>query len=477
VVASAYRRGRPQALFVYQYKASERHEARPACGKQNTEGPRGHMIRSQLGVAPRTGISPRARMRAVLFLLAAAAVSLLAAAETSLVGTVASFSTPETGRRLLAWDADDPRIEDQLGQVYKDTDPAESLRHLRRATHLSPASRLYWSDLESACESSGDAKCADQARERLLHLCPMAPAYHWLVADSCLRTNRVDMALEQFRRLLELDPTYAAPVWSSLQTLQQPETVFQKVLAGNPNAELKVGYVDFLSDQGDNDAAYRIWRRVVADSPSFPFSTTTPYLDRLIASSRIEEAVKVWQDLERLGIVEAANQKDDLIFNGDFEQAPLKAGFDWRTGPATYLAVDFSAPGAYHGAHCLRVDFAVSRNDEFEPLYQIVPVLSRHDYTLEAVVRSQDITSDTGPCLRVSDAQPGGFPDAVSETTVGTTAWHPVRLSFSTGPKTQAVRVSLWRPRSRAFPTEISGTAWLDAVSLREKGTTEGQRH
>jgi tetratricopeptide (TPR) repeat protein len=435
------------------------------------------MIRPQLGLAPRTEIAPRRRVVALLFVLAAAGVSLLAAAEISLVGIVASFHTPETGRRLLAWDADDPRLEDQLGQVYKDTDPAEGLRHLRRATQLSPASRLYWSDLESACESSGDAQCADQARERLLQLCPMVPAYHWLVADSCLRTNRVDTALEQFRRLLQLDPTYAAPVWSSLQTLQQPETVFQKVLAGIPDAELQVEYVDFLSDQGDNDAAYRIWRRVVTDSPSFPFSSATPYLDRLIASSRIEEAVNVWQDLERLGIVAVANQKDDLIFNGDFERAPLKAGFDWRTGPPTYLAVDFSAPGAYHGAHCLRVDFTVSRNDEFEPVYQFVPVLSGHDYRLEAFVRSEDITSDTGPCLRVSDTQPGGFADAVSETMVGTTPWHPVRLSFSTGPKTQAVRVSLWRPRSRAFPTEISGTAWLDAVSLREEGTAGAQRH
>ena len=45
---------------------------------------------------------------------------------------------------------------------------------------LSPASRLYWSDLESACESVGDTQCADQARERLLQLCPMVPAYHWL---------------------------------------------------------------------------------------------------------------------------------------------------------------------------------------------------------------------------------------------------------------------------------------------------------
>ena len=441
------------------------------------------MIRPQLGVA-RTEISLRAHSRALLFLLAVGCASLFVAAETSLVGITFSFETPTVGRWLLALDADDPRLQNRLGQVYEDIDPAESLRHLRRATQLSPDSRLYWSDLESACESMADTECIDQAGERLLKLCPMVPSYHWLAAQSSLRTNQLDRALAEFRRLLELDPTYAAATWSSLQTVQKPDPIFQKVLADSADVQLKVGYVDFLSDQGDNDTAYRIWRLVVADSRPFPFSSAAPYLERLIALGRIEEAVNVWQDLERLGIVKRyeADEKDNLIFNGDFEQSPLNAGFDWRAGPLTYLAVDFSAPGAYHGAHCLRVDFTVSRNDEYEPAYQIVPVLPHHAYTLEAYVRSEDITSDTGPCLRVSDTQPAGFPDAISDTTVGTTPWHPLRLSFSTGPQTRAVRLSFWRPRSRVFPTEISGTSWLDAVSLHGTdspvvpNTPDGQR-
>jgi hypothetical protein len=432
------------------------------------------MVGPQLGVA-RTQISLGAHCRALLFLLAAGGVSLLLAAETSLVGMVSSFETPALGRWLLALDADDPRLQDRLGQVYKDTDPTESLRHLRRATQLSPTSRLYWQDLELACESRVDTQCADQARERLARLCPMVPFYHWLAAQSYLGAKRLDAALQEFRRTLQLDPTYAALTWSPLQGVQEPETIFQKVLAGNPDPQLKLGYVDFLSRQGDNDAAFRIWRLVAADSPPFPFSAATPYLERLIALGRIEEAVNVWQDLERLGIVKSfeAKEKGNLVFNGDFEQPPLDAGFDWRVGPTTYLAVDFSAPEAYHGARCLRVDFLVSRNDEYEPLYQIVPVLPHHAYTLEAFVRSEDITSDTGPCLRVSDTQPGGFPDAISGTTVGTTPWHPVRLSFLTGPQTRAVRLSFWRPRSRVFPMEISGTAWLDAVSLKCVDTGE----
>jgi hypothetical protein len=441
------------------------------------------MIRPQLGVT-RTEISLRAHSRALLFLLAVGCASLLAAAETSLVGIVSSFETRTVGRRLLALDADDPRLQNRLGRVYEDIDPAESLRHLRRATQLSPSSRLYWSDLESACESSGDTQCADQAVERLVKLCPMVPSYHWLAAQSLLGTHQLDRALAEFRRLLELDPTYAEATWSSLQGVQEPDPIFQNVLADSANEQLKVGYVNFLSDQGDNDTAYRIWRLVVADSRPFPFSSAAPYLDRLIAMGRIEEAVNVWQDLERLGIVKRyeADKKGNLIFNGDFEQSPLNAGFDWRTSPRTYLAVDFSAPGAYHGAHCLRVDFTVSRNDEYEPAYQIVPVLPHHAYTLQAYVRSEDITSDAGPCLRVSDTQPAGFPDAISETTVGTTPWHPLRLSFSTGPQTRAVRLSFWRPRSRVFPMEISGTCWLDAVSLHGTdspvvpNTPDGQR-
>jgi hypothetical protein len=40
-------------------------------------------------------------------------------------------------------------------------------------------------------------------------------------------------------------------------------------------------------------------------------------------------------------------------------------------------------------------------------------------------------------------------------------------LKFSTGAETQAVRLSVWRPPSRTFPMEISGSFWLDGVSLR----------
>jgi len=405
--------------------------------------------------------------------------SLLLAAETALVGAASSVATPSQGCWLLTFDSDDPQLQYRLAQLYNNIDSAERVRRLHQAAELSPYSRLYWSSLGSACESLNDTPCADGAWERLLQRCPMVPLYHWHAAQSYLRAQRLDESVAQFRRLLELDPTFAPGTWSTLSTAPGPDLIFQKVLAPSANSALKVDYVDFLSDQGDDEAAYRVWRLTVAQPRPFPFTSAQRYLERLIDRDRIGEAAGVWQDLERLGIINkpGPDESGNLVFNGDFEQFPLNAGFDWRwPGQVPYLAIDFSDPGAYRGNHCLRIDFTVSRNNEYEPVYQFVPVRSNHAYRLEAYVRSEDITSDTGPYLRVSDTQQPSFKDALSDTTVGTTPWHPVRIYFSSGPKTQAVRLSVWRPHGRIFPTEITGSFWLDAVAL-ECVDCEGALH
>jgi hypothetical protein len=76
--------------------------------------------------------------------------------------------------------------------------------------------------------------------QRLLKLCPMAPSHHWLAAKSPLRTHQLDRALAEFRRLLELDPTYAADTWSSFQAVQKPDSILQKVLADSADVPLEV---------------------------------------------------------------------------------------------------------------------------------------------------------------------------------------------------------------------------------------------
>lgn len=411
--------------------------------------------------------------RLVFCSLVTAFAALLLAVMVLETGFASSFRTASLGRRLLRFDRNDALIEDRLGQMYQESNAAEGIQHLRRATELSPLNRHYHADLASACDAQGDTSCADGEWQLLAKLCPMVPVYQSHAAQSYLRTNRLDEAVAGFQRLLELDPAYGPESWFALRAVLDPDVIFRRTIPAAAAPELKLSYVGFLSNQGDDDSAFRIWQLVAAENRAFPFSSAKPYLERLLDLGRIEEAENVWHDLQRLKIVDTPPKADggNLIFNGDFELLPLDAGFDWRwSDQNTYLGIDFAAPGAYHGARCLRIDYTVSRNEEYEPVAQFVRVFPNRSYRLEAYVRSDEITSDTGPSLRVSDTQLGSFPDVVSETTVGTTPWHPVHVSFSTGPETQFVRLSVWRPRGRLFPTEISGTFWMDAASLKDTG-------
>jgi tetratricopeptide (TPR) repeat protein len=380
-------------------------------------------------------------------------------------------------RRALTLDPDNPKLHYQFGLIYsyspEDIDPAEAVKHFRRATELNPCRTIYWSSLASACDSVGDHACADRAMERALTLSPMTPRLHWLAANHYLVTDRAEVALPHFQRLLELSPQYAWPTFRlCLKATRDPQVVLEKVLPSGADAKLKLLFVDFLAVEGNPDFAYGVWRQTVVNDSPFAFWLAAPYLQRLLDLGRYKEAIDVWGDLERLGIVNKppSEDRDNLIYNGDFEQPPLNAGFDWRTSELPYLWFAFPDSGAYQGRRCLRLDFTVGRNDESEAVYQFVPAAPNQGYLLTAYTRSDDITSDSGPRLRVADPACPACLDVWTETTVGTTPWHPVILKFSTGAQTQVVRVSVWRPRSRTFPTEITGTFWLDTVSLKATG-------
>jgi len=427
-----------------------------------------------------TEYSLRSRREAGVFLLAALLPGLFLVLEALRIGLAsalgASTNVSDLGRASRL-DPANAELEHRLGQVYSyapgELDPAEGLRHLERATELNPGKPSYWADLGSACESTGNRECADRSFERALALSPMTPHLYWTNANYNLRTGRVEKALPLLRRLLELDPSYAEPTFDlCLRMLDDPEIIFRQVVPTGRQARLRLGLARFLVTHGHADFSYQVWRetRETLTPPApFPLAWAEPYLESLLELGRYSEALSVWQDLERLGLVTdfAAERGRNLVFNGGFERWPLNTGFDWRYREESHLSIDFSNFRAYAGARCLALDYVLAANEEDEPVYQIVAVIPGERYRLTAYVRSEDITSDSGPRLRVVSLECPNCLNASSPAVVGTTDWHPVELEFSVGGGTRFVRLSIWRPRSRAFPSNITGRFWLDAVSLK----------
>ena len=427
----------------------------------------------------------RSRFWSSLFLLALLAPSFAIAAKSVKIASalaLADSTNPSALQRAVALDPENDEIQDRVGNVtfFWATQPNEiqGLEHLRRATRLNPYCAVCFAHLASACESTGDYMCVRRGFERALVLTPMSPSIHWVAANAYLRIGRVDDALAQFRTLLELAsgirPSSAGSAYIQstfrlcLRVVDDPQAIAERVLPAGSDPALELQLISFLSTNGQLEHAYPVWTRVVGHGSRFPFSLAKPYLDQLMNAGQYENAEGVWRDLEHLGIVEQPEKgSDELVFNGGFEQTPLDSGFDWRSWDELYPSPEFSDSTAHHGARCLRVNFTVKRNDSYEPVFQSVPVRPEQSYVLSAYVRSKDITSESGPRLRVLDPAHPEALDQSTDGTVGTTGWHRVSLTFSTGADTRLVRISVWRPRSRSFPFEISGTFWLDDVSLK----------
>jgi tetratricopeptide (TPR) repeat protein len=401
-------------------------------------------------------------------LLALKTLEIVFAAVCLKAGTVSAL------RRALSADPGDPELYDRLGQArlygFMNSNPRAALEDFRKATSLAPNRTAYWEDLALASESVNDSAAARAAFDHAINLSPVSPRAHWLAANFDLNAGNSAQGLRELQEVLRLGSGYSGAVFEICDRVGiDPLTVESRVLPAGGEPAFRLDYANFLVNKGQASAAAKIWRDTVATGRPFAFSLAQPYIDSLMRVRDYTEAHRAWADLEHLGVIQNLESTDpgEFIFNGGFERQPLNAGFDWHYEQAPYVQLDFADTQAYMGHRCLRMDFTVPSNGEYEPIYQDLVVDPGQTYVLTAFVRSGGITSDSGPRLRIVDlVQPSAL-EASTEQTIGTTDWHAIEARFTTGPATHYIQISIWRPRGVNFPGQISGTFWLDSVSLK----------
>jgi len=416
--------------------------------------------------------------RAILFLVPIVAISLGLGWEAIRVARVTSrletISITDLEKALLR-DPNNADLVHRLGLVYTfdptDLNLSAAVKYLRQAVELNPHHWDYWADLGTACDFVGNVACSDEAFERAVVLNPMTPALLWSAGNHYFLTDRPERAFPYFRRLLELSPEYLDNTFRlCIRATRDPQAVYAGVVPHGKNASVRFAFLMFLSSSADYENAMKIWGQMIAGPDRSPnMSLVKHFLDFLIDHNQIQDASLVWNDLQRAGVVlpPPNSHSADLLYNGGFEGQPLNTGFDWRASNSQDLAYDFSDPSAYKGGKCLRIDFVFGRNAEYDLVNQVVRIQPSTRYQLTAYVRSDNLTSSSGPRLRVDEMGCADCTARTSDPTVGTTAWHPIDVEFMTQPQTQAVRVSFWRPKELASSQDITGTVWLDEVTLR----------
>jgi hypothetical protein len=346
--------------------------------------------------------------------------------------------------------------------------PAKALEQLRRAVELNPENPQGWIDLALAVQFQGKLSEAGAHLRRADYLAPNLPPYQWPIANFYLLQGNVDEALRHFKVVLAGTSQYDQNVFDTAwKASGNADKILQELIPRRLSTEFS--YLDYLVAQQRFAEAQPVWKLILSSPEKFTPQQGASYVDSLLAARRPAEAYQVWRDLQNKGLIPnpPTGGEGNLLSNGDFEDELLNLGFGWRITSAEGVYVGLDTTTYHSPSHALLVQFSGKQNIEYRHVYQYVEVSPGRAYRLQAFMKSEDITTDSGPRLEVRDAYNPAALDKYSEDLKGTTeGWTPLLLDFAAGPKTELIVVGLVRLPSRKLDNLIAGKVWLDDVRL-----------
>ena len=378
--------------------------------------------------------------------------------------------SPASVEAAIQWDRDNPQYYDALGTLThfygtpKNLDA--SVAFYESAKRLSPYDAHFWSDLGSAYDWAGRTNDALSAFQRALRLFPNSPEINWRFANFAFRTHRIPEALDALQVvLIGNSPAHRDVFRLAVSATRDNRAILQML---PPLASVFFDYLNFEMEAGNVTTAEQVWLRLLQLKLPFDLHQAFPYLDALIQHREPGRLVAAWSALaERFPAqIGPLVNNSNLVANGGFEHDILDGGFDWRIVPVDGAVVSVDFQDAFEGARALRIEFNGKRNLDYGNVWQYVAVQPNTQYRFSGTLQMKGISTDSGPRFQVFDAFDMGKLFVSTENTVGTSGWSSQHLEFKTKADTRLLIVRVARPPSQKLDNQISGTVWVDRVSL-----------
>ncbi len=360
----------------------------------------------------------------------------------------------------------------QLGRLYEytvtNTHPRQAVEQFQQAVRLDPWNPQAWLDLSASLELQGEMAGATSTLQRANYLAPDIPAYQWPIGNFYLLQGKTEDAFRHFKTVLSGSSGYDGIIFSmAWKASNDPTRILNELIP--PEIPVEFRYLDFLGSQKRFDDARTVWNRIIGSSGKFDASAATNYINQLLFADHPRQAYQVWSDLMNRGLVKGPSPepKGNLITDSRFERPLLGMGFGWRADnvPGVYVGRDTSQ---FHSpSHSVLIQFSGHQNLDYHQFYQFVLLAPNRSYHLEAFLKTDHITTDSGPRIEVHDFYNPQALDQFSPDFTGTSGgWIPISLNFHTGPKTALVAVGVARLPSQKLDNKIAGRVWIDDVTL-----------
>lgn len=393
----------------------------------------------------------------------------------------AASAKPELWRRAAQWEPDNAAYWAQLGSAeawnFEGGDLKRAAADYERAVAANPHSDRNWLELAAVYERRGQSLSARAAYEKAQYNHPISPVVAWRYGNFLLRQEKASEACLQFRIALVTDPELTedavAAWWKNGLSATQP---IAQLLPRQNGYYFKA--LDYFSRQSEIDAALRVWDDLLKLGQLIQLDQVLSLVNDTISAGRVEDAQRVWQQaLDVSGWPRDAEQRSSLIFNGGFEHDFANGGFDWREQESPDASYAFDTAVVHSGSRSLTVSFDGRANLDFQHVVQYVAVEPTRRYKFRAYLKSAALSTDSGVRFLLEDPLRPALQRVFTEGVTGSQPWTRIETEILAGPDTRLLRVALRRTPSSKFDNKLKGTVWVDDVSLVPLGEPPKDGH
>ncbi len=345
-------------------------------------------------------------------------------------------------------------------------DLQQSLQYLKKAIERNPLEQQYWLSLAKLHFRMGEIESSQKALERAIQVFPTGYQGRWMSGNLLLQQGKTEEAIAHFSYLLTHYPNQSYLIYEVLRrAINDSDFIFERVIPKDPFSTHQ--YLTYLYEIRDHESARRVWQKRLLLGHPAGRNETLQHIEFLLQEAEIHEAFNLWKArLREEGL--PFPQGGELITNGGFEEEGLLGrGFDWKISPVGGAKAWFDPSNAFQGKRSLKIEFDGKENVDFHHVTQYVALKPETDYLLTAQVKTRGVTTKSG--LKIEVVGRGASFHRASEPLIGDNDWRKIEVAFRTPAKIRGGLIRLRREKTDKFDRFISGTVWIDQVTLREK--------
>ena len=359
---------------------------------------------------------------------------------------------------------DDERILKAARQKLEGRNPSDvaaAIEDYQEVVRRDPASAYRWCDLAQAFLISGQVSQARDSISHAIELAPYLSSIAMTAANIYFQLQDTREGLHCARRVLVQTNEFDSSIFDTYDRLGVGMDTLLK--EGVP-ADLRPAQAFFhhILEQGQIADVQATWQWLFAHALTDD-KLTGQYIEFLLKTQEYEAALQAWT--AQLGKRVGDYPEGNGLFDSDFEAETTGTALDWRIGRVDGVDVERDSTVAKQGGWSLRVRFGGKANLAYNHIAQRA-VVRPGPYRFEAWIRTEEITTDQGIGWRIFDAESPSRLNLVFENRVGTAGWTKLEKTFVVPLETRLLEVQLVRRPSLKFDNKISGTVWIDAVSL-----------